>query len=100
MPRVDRILLFLAELRRERFDLALQVKASKSYVNPLTALFDARPCEGFFSPMDFERIPQMWDEMARYPSRKRHELTKIKSDPGFCVACVACVAGYPQSLST
>ncbi len=52
-PRLDRIPLFLAEMQRERFDLAIQLHGSGSFVNPLTVLLGAHHCAGFFSPGDY-----------------------------------------------
>jgi ADP-heptose:LPS heptosyltransferase len=59
-PRVERIPGFLAEIQRERFDLAIQLHGSGSFVNPLTALFGARRCAGFFAPGDYCPDPPLF----------------------------------------
>jgi ADP-heptose:LPS heptosyltransferase len=52
-PLIDRFPAFLAEIQRERFDLAIQLHGSGSHVNSLTVLLGARACAGFFSPPDY-----------------------------------------------
>ena len=52
-PQVELIPSFLAEIQREGFDLAIQLHGSGSFVNPLTVLFGARHCAGFFTPGDY-----------------------------------------------
>lgn len=49
-PEIGRIPAFLAEVQRERFDLAIQLHGSGERTNPLTALLGARRCAGFFRP--------------------------------------------------
>jgi len=52
-PRVAELPSFLAEIQAERFDLAVQMQGSGPFVNPLTVLFAARRCAGFFLPGDY-----------------------------------------------
>jgi ADP-heptose:LPS heptosyltransferase len=47
-PLIDRIPGFLAEMQRERFDLAIQLQGSGTIVNSLIALFGATRVAGFF----------------------------------------------------
>ncbi len=50
---VERVPAFLAEMQSERFDLALQLHGSGSFVNSLVALWGARHMAGFFVPGDY-----------------------------------------------
>lgn len=52
-PLLDRIPGFLAEAQSRRFDLAVQLHGSGSFVNPLTVLLGATHCAGFFTPGDY-----------------------------------------------
>lgn len=67
-PEIARIPTFLAEMQRERFDLAIQLHGSGPFVNPLTTLFGAHHCAGFFLPGDYcpepERFPAVGRELA------------------------------------
>lgn len=57
-PDIARIPGFLAEMQREPFDLAIQLHGSGPFVNPLTALFGAQRCAGFFLPGDYCPDPE------------------------------------------
>ena len=59
-PQLERIPRFLAELQRERFDLALQLHGSGSFVNPLTVLFGATRTAGFFVRGDYCPDPDLF----------------------------------------
>ncbi len=72
-PLVDRIPAFLAGIQGERFDLAIQLHGSGSFVNPLTALFGARDCAGFFTAGDY--CPDATRFMP-WPDR-RHEIRRL-----------------------
>lgn len=52
-PDIERWPRFLDEMHAERFDLAVQLHGSGSFVNPVTALLGARGCAGFFTPGDY-----------------------------------------------
>jgi ADP-heptose:LPS heptosyltransferase len=49
-PEIDRIPAFLEEIRRERFDLAVQMHGNGWLTNPLVTLFGARRVAGFYQP--------------------------------------------------
>jgi ADP-heptose:LPS heptosyltransferase len=52
-PDVPRIPAFLREMQEERFDLAIQLHGSGSFVNSLTVLLGARRAAGFFVPGEY-----------------------------------------------
>jgi len=52
-PEVARIPAFLNEMQGERFDLALQMHGSGSFVNSLTVLLGARHAAGFYVPGEY-----------------------------------------------
>jgi ADP-heptose:LPS heptosyltransferase len=71
-PEIDRIPAFLEEIRRERFDLALQLHGDGRLTNPLVARFGARRVAGFFpavgpcpDPRRFLAYPDRGTEVRR-----------------------------------
>lgn len=52
-PDVPRLPAFLSEMQAERFDLALQLHGSGSFVNSLTVLLGARRAAGFYVPGEY-----------------------------------------------
>lgn len=52
-PQLDKIPLFFLEAQRRKFDLAIQLHGSGSYVNSITALLGARLNAGFYLPGEF-----------------------------------------------
>jgi len=57
-PDLARLPAFFAEMRAERFHLAVQMHGSGSYVNPITVLCGARRSAGFFVPGDYCPDPE------------------------------------------
>lgn len=84
-PRVDLIPGFLAEAQARRFDLAVQLHGSGSFVNPLTELLGARRCAGFFTPGDYCPDP---DRFVAWPERglEVHRLLRLTEFLG-CPGC-------------
>src|SRR5579885_2877976 len=59
-PLIERIPDFLTAMQAERFDLAVQLHGSGPFVNPLTALFGARRCAGFYLPGGWRPDPALF----------------------------------------
>ena len=62
-PNLDRLSSFLADMRRQEFDLFLQMQGCGTYVNDLALLCGARDCGGYYPPQT--RQPQ--DRFMPYP---------------------------------
>ncbi|MDB5350190.1 MAG: glycosyl transferase family 9 [Planctomycetota bacterium] len=58
--QIGRIPAFLAAIQAERFDLAIQLHGSGSFVNPLTELFGATRCAGFALPGGYVPDPDLF----------------------------------------
>lgn len=52
-PLIRRLPPFLRQMQDQRFDAAIQLHGSGSYVNPLTELFGARRCAGYFKTGEY-----------------------------------------------
>jgi ADP-heptose:LPS heptosyltransferase len=70
-PQIDRFPTFLAAAQAKRFDLAIQLHGSGSYVNSITVLMGARYNAGFYVPGEYcpdersflpypENEPEVW----------------------------------------
>lgn len=78
-PRIDAIPDFLAAMQRRRFDAAIQLHGSGSYVNSIVMLFNAKTTAGFFVPGEYcpdaERFiawPEHEPEIMRYLKLMEH----------------------------
>ncbi len=65
VPDLDQFPIFLAEVHRRHFDLALQMHGSGTYINSFTALLGARYTAGFFLPSLYCPDP---DRFLPYPA--------------------------------
>ncbi|ARU31300.1 hypothetical protein CAP31_06145 [Sulfuriferula sp. AH1] len=79
LPRLDAIPGFLAEMQHRRFDAAIQLHGSGSYVNSIVMLFNTRTTAGFFVPGEYcpdaERFiawPEHEPEIMRYLTLMEH----------------------------
>ncbi|HEX5442817.1 MAG TPA: glycosyltransferase family 9 protein [Pirellulales bacterium] len=64
---------FLAAAHKRRFDLAIQLHGSGSFVNPLTAMLGARHNAGYFVPGDYCPDPQRFLPYPNHlPEVRRH----------------------------
>jgi ADP-heptose:LPS heptosyltransferase len=78
-PRIEAIPDFLAAMQRRRFDAAIQLHGSGSYVNSIVMLFNAKTTAGFFVPGEYcpdaERFiawPEHEPEIMRYLKLLEH----------------------------
>jgi ADP-heptose:LPS heptosyltransferase len=72
-PDVARLPAFLSEMQAERFDLAIQLHGSGSFVNPLTVLLGAQRTAGFYLPGDYCPDAELF---CPWPTRGR-EVTRL-----------------------
>ncbi|HEY7315684.1 MAG TPA: glycosyltransferase family 9 protein [Gemmataceae bacterium] len=71
-PDITRLPLFLREMQEERFDLAIQLHGSGSFVNPLIVLLGAKRSAGFYLPGEYCPDPKRfcpWPTQGREVSR-------------------------------